>query len=133
MANPLEPTTDTPIERLKGLLPEWERLENAFHDAVPDQGDPGDGGVAGRALCQFLYDHSETIRATIEHLPSAGERERLRAALRLIAETEQWEDAGPSGHAKTPGALRDFAQNVLDGFDPREALATLDRARGVRP
>jgi hypothetical protein len=62
-----------------------------------------------------------------------AEVERARAALRLIAETEQWEDAGPSGHAKTPGALRDFAQNVLDGFDPREALATLDRARGVRP
>ncbi len=47
------------------LVAEWKRLEDAFHDAVPDQGDPGDGGVAGRALCQFIYDNSDALRAAL--------------------------------------------------------------------
>lgn len=46
------------------LVAEWKRLEDAFHDNLPDQGECGDPSH-GKALCQFLYDNSETLRAAL--------------------------------------------------------------------
>lgn len=55
------------------LVREWERLEQAFHDGLPaGQGETGDGGVAGRALCQFLYDNSEKLRAALAPAPASS-------------------------------------------------------------
>ena len=46
-------------------LREWERLETAFHDSLPNQGECGDP-AHGKALCQFLYDNSAEFRTLIE-------------------------------------------------------------------
>lgn len=51
-------------DRLLELLDEWERLEGAFHDNLPSQGEAGDPSH-GKALCQFLYDNAETFRAAL--------------------------------------------------------------------
>jgi hypothetical protein len=55
------------------LIAEWKRLEDAFHDSLPDQGDPGDP-AAGKALCQFLYDNSPHIRAALQSRADDVER-----------------------------------------------------------
>jgi hypothetical protein len=61
------------------LLAEWKRLEDAFHDSLPNQGEPGDPGH-GKALCQFLYDNSETLRTALSSTPS-DTGDELREAL----------------------------------------------------
>ena len=48
------------------LSDELERLIEAFHNAMPQgQGENGDGGAAGKALCQFVYDRSDDIAAAL--------------------------------------------------------------------
>ena len=64
------------------LIAEWKRLEDAFHDSLPDQGDPGDP-AAGKALCQFLYDNSPHIRAALQSRADDVEREAAFLCARL--------------------------------------------------
>ena len=59
-------------EEMLKLLAEWERLETAFHDNLPNQGETGDP-AHGKALCQFLYDHSEEIRSALRAAPALYE------------------------------------------------------------
>lgn len=73
------PNQSSVVERLA----EWKRLEDAFHDAMPDQGDQGDGGAAGRAMCQFLYDNAESFRDTILSL-----QEQLARAREALADIQ---------------------------------------------
>ena len=97
-----EMTVDTKRERLRELatlsstdgddgelLREWQRLEDAFHDALPNQGECGDP-APGKALCQFLYDNSEVIRNRIPSLNA--QLERMREALEPFADKVEYVD-----------------------------------------
>jgi hypothetical protein len=74
------------------MLETWLRLETAFHDNLPNQGEPGDTAY-GKALCQFLYDNSETIRSRILALSERidvleAENAALREKRRALAHFE---------------------------------------------
>lgn len=62
------------------MLTEWKRLEDAFHDNLPNQGECGDP-AHGKALCQFLYDNSETIRAAMSTASQPPAEDAVRRAI----------------------------------------------------
>lgn len=68
-------------DREVGLAEQIRLAIERFHDGLPQgQGDTGDGGVAGKAMCQLFYDRSDEI---IEALQSQRD---LEAAARDMQE-----------------------------------------------
>lgn len=110
----LQPSPSTAGE-VEKLLSEWQRLEDAFHDALPQgQGETGDGGVAGRALCQFLYDNSERLRSALSS-PSVEMREALEKAIELL-----WEHV--PGIAPRIAEIEAALSNPVSGTDERALI-----------
>ena len=110
---------------LSMLVAEWKRLEDVFHDALPQgQGEPGDGGVAGRALCQFLYDNSDVLRAALTRTSTASpnvlEVERLATRISELASERVgaiFEDVSDGLYEEITTEIFDGARAALDEFD----------------
>lgn len=59
----------------EGLAKEIADAIERFHDACPQgRGETGDGGAAGRAMCQLFYDNSDAILAALTPVSEDGER-----------------------------------------------------------
>ncbi len=115
------PSTPSEIE---AMVAEWTRLEAAFHDALPSaQGEPGDRGVAGRALCQWLYDNSGVLRealARTAQAPAIG-REDLKAV--IGTKRRDW----ISSHGTKGMGIDDAIADAILAAFPQ--IATPDEAR----
>ena len=81
--------TPAPAE-VRALAGEIEAAIERFHDAVPQgQGEIGDGGAAGRALCQLFYDNSETICRALRHTSTATAEDAATAIRKLSTGSEK--------------------------------------------
>jgi hypothetical protein len=91
-----QPMTSSPIT--DEMIAEWKRLEKAFHDNLPNQGECGDPSH-GKALCQFLYDNSETIREALmrSSAPAVmGMEEMVERAARALAKADGKDPDAPA-------------------------------------
>ncbi len=79
-----------------GLADEIEVAIEAFHDALPrGQGETGDGGVAGKAMCQMFYDNADAILSALRQ-PAPRADDALREALKPFADCCEWIDDSES-------------------------------------
>ena len=73
-----------------GLADELLAHIAAFHDGLPQgQGETGDGGAAGKALCQWVYDNAEGLAARFAAL-EAEKAELVEAVLVVVAATRAY-------------------------------------------
>ena len=84
---------------------------DAFHDVLPQaQGETGDGGMAGKALCQWVYDNAEAIEVALANPKAEPVIDALEEARGLIQAAKGAE--GPNGGFVTDHL--DFAEQWLD-------------------
>lgn len=101
------------------LAAELERAIEAFHDALPGgQGETGDHGKAGRALCQLFYDNSDTIIAALRQSGGWREEELEKVVLSALARAKaQWT------MGTTPGADFDTMAEIYERLPSNQYTA----------
>jgi hypothetical protein len=137
-----------------GLVGEVKAMIEAFHaDQQQGQGEQGDGGVAGRALCQWVYDNSDRI-CTALSASGTGFQDRVGAWMldcfdptisndrlerrdRFIEEALELAQTLPEFTANRAHALVDYVFSRPVGFVEQEVggvsvtLAALCHAEGI--
>ncbi len=110
-----------------GLADEIEVAIEAFHDALPrGQGETGDGGVAGKAMCQMFYDNADAILSALRQpAPRADDALRAKYEELLYAVSRKYE-----GEDRHETALRYIREREADINEPaRAALAASEEPK----
>lgn len=131
-----QPPPHTGLTDVERLVAEWKRLEDVFHDNLPSQGECGDPSH-GKALCQFLYDNSETLRAALL-VSNRREVERLEQRLLAFVDRPNWspDAVEPENHPEWRAGYEAAQANLREELKPWWPfggplnLAALDEGEG---